>query len=455
MPLDAQLFRWIEEQWDRPYAAVVLPAAVGGLFFALLLRPLEIFWASLLSVAIGVAIALAWIFAHRLPKVSDRRIGFAVAVTSESEAARVRVSQDLVRAVRSIFDDMRDTETFQVIELSRFHSERILDAATASKLASKMGYHFLAFGTANTRRINGREHYVLRVRDLVIHRPIPMDISKKLAKEMETLLPQRVQIDCEHDLRGFELTSVWFAESAKFVIATAALISGDIDLSERLLESLDEKKKELNRHRQIPGMRSLVRKLPGRLFDTYNAQVARNIRQWQHSRRAADLQPIHEYALKIRKCAPQNEASYLMLAIWYFVCGNNVPAAINELRQCESRKFKSAAWRLSLAFLHAYEGDLKEGKKYYAQAFRLAAPIDLPIEIEDFIGWVISREPKKYQLYYCLGLVNYNMRGDFVAVIKDWEKFVAEAKSENSYPDLVSEVENNLAAIKVEMDSLA
>ncbi len=78
----------------------------------------------------------------------------------------------------------------------------------------------------------------------------------------------------------------------------------------------------------------------------------------------------------------------------------------------------------SMAFLYAYDGNLASAIRHYRRATKSVVSIGMLTQIEDFICWVLEREPDKYQLHYCLGFFNWKAKGDLVRALKDFEKFL-------------------------------
>jgi len=71
---------------------------------------------------------------------------------------------------------------------------------------------------------------------------------------------------------------------------------------------------------------------------------------------------------------------------------------------------KHPNWLLSLAFLHAYEGNLDASNSRYEKAFALPVKHqNTGIQCEEFISIVLREEPAKTDLYYALGRLNYSL----------------------------------------------
>jgi len=340
--------------------------------------------------------------------------------------------------LREIFEATADIAPLQVVEIPPYYAAQIIDVPSARRCLRKCRGHFLVFGAASTRKIANRDFYVLKLRGVVVHTVVREQTSKDLSREMDAVLPQRVRIDCESDIDGFELTSRLFSHGAKFVIATAALLSRDFDLAERLLEDLQTKRKELKSLKAIPGVKALLNKLSDRLADAYLCQSRRMHLEWRLTRREDILDSMKEYAIKLKRLRPKTDASYLALAIWHFVRHRDIASAIREVRTCETLKLNSVDARYSLAFLHAYQGDLRRAEAEYLVAFRASRGHATPFEVEEFMEWLLTSEPDKFQVYYCLGLINMHVKGDVSSAMNDFEKFIVRAEPQGAFADAVA-----------------
>jgi hypothetical protein len=78
-----------------------------------------------------------------------------------------------------------------------------------------------------------------------------------------------------------------------------------------------------------------------------------------------------------------------------------------------------------MGFLHAYAGDLKRAIQRYRKALELPVDPHVLPQIEEFICWVLEKEPHQYQLHYCLGFINWKIKADKVQAIKDFETFLS------------------------------
>ena len=78
-----------------------------------------------------------------------------------------------------------------------------------------------------------------------------------------------------------------------------------------------------------------------------------------------------------------------------------------------------------MAFLFAFKGDVKTATRHYRKAILFQIESDALNQIEDFICWMIDRYPQKYQLKYCLGFINWKVKGDTIRAIQDFKEFLS------------------------------
>jgi hypothetical protein len=114
----------------------------------------------------------------------------------------------------------------------------------------------------------------------------------------------------------------------------------------------------------------------------------------------------------------------LLESLFHFLANRDTKAAIEVLQKCAHKVITSCVWRLNLAFLYAYEGNLGETlRQYCIVADYKVEPITLA-QIEEFLCWIIEEEPDKYQFYFCLGYINWRIKGDAKRAILDFEEFL-------------------------------
>lgn len=110
-------------------------------------------------------------------------------------------------------------------------------------------------------------------------------------------------------------------------------------------------------------------------------------------------------------------------AICAFTVRGDVKGAYEALKKCKNQN--DPAWFYNMAFLEAYEGHLSKAYKTYNQAFsKQLADLTVPLQCEDFISGILREEPERTWLYFCLGLINYRAKKDYVAAAADFRLFL-------------------------------
>jgi len=114
-------------------------------------------------------------------------------------------------------------------------------------------------------------------------------------------------------------------------------------------------------------------------------------------------------------------------AICEFVLRHDVPAAHKLITRC--RNDSDSTWWYSRAFLHAYQGKMEEAVADYRHAFQgTVIDVSVPVQCEEFIQTVLAKEPDRIQLYFCLGIINFYAKQDYLAAERDLNLFLAKLK---------------------------
>jgi tetratricopeptide (TPR) repeat protein len=115
----------------------------------------------------------------------------------------------------------------------------------------------------------------------------------------------------------------------------------------------------------------------------------------------------------------------LLKSVFLFVKHRDVKGAMSALKKCKG--VSEGTWLYNLGFLHAYIGDLKRAIQRYRNAMDLPVEPQMIAQIEEFICWLLEEEPQKYQLHYCLGFINWKIKGDKTQAINDFRTFLSKA----------------------------
>lgn len=425
---------WFKMHWGDKITLLLMVGIgfLAGVFIFSMISPTSDEGSKLLfSASISMVFVAMWLLTNKVPKNKKDKIGFVIAITGETAEQQIKIRNDFIVEIRRILGEVAHVVPFEIIELPELHAIRIRDQKSAVYYLGKSKSHFLVYGDVRTRNVKGKEVHSLRLEKLVVHKEVPLEVSAILASEMGQILPQKITIPCEDDLSGFEITTVWFSESVKFVIATAAMLSGDLALARNLLEEVRKSCKPLSRKKKVPGASTLLKLVPKRLSDAYLNSARYEYEIWRVTHEREHIDQVSYFISKYNELTPGTAQYYTMTAISMFVAHRDVKGALAAINKCKALNIADPTWRFSVAFLEAYQGNMECAIQTYDAAFEQMSDgqMQLPFEVEEFIAWVLVQEPDKYQLHYCLGLLNMHAKGDGVRARSDFQEFVDKHKN--------------------------
>ena len=441
------LVLYVQEYWHRRSTLVVLLLIVVIFSMSLfsLIKFEEISIGGWITISIILlSVILLWKFTTSIPKSSKRTLGFVVALIIDSKDQRKKIADDFLFSLKEILNRSTFRSHFAFIEFPQFYARKINSQDDALKYMNKSHSQFMIYGRAREREIKGEAHHVLNLHGAVVHHPIPIEISKKFSEEFSELFPQRLLISREEDIFKFEFTSEWINIVSKYIIGIAAFFSLDINYSQTLFEELSSnmRLKKID----IPAINKIKHRLPSRLTDVYLTQARINHYHWRQTRDPEILIKIKNFLDKLQTISPNNYDANLLRSIYYFVSSRDLNSAKTEIKKCENNI--DATWRYSYAFLLAYEGDLKRSLRLYRSAFNHKCELSVPFETEEFIEWILEKEPDKTQLYFCLGLINYHAKEDYKKAKDDFQTFT-DLCEDNNYIAEISVANDYLNKIRI------
>ena len=272
--------------------------------------------------------------------------------------------------------------------------------------------------------LGGKECHILELDGIVAHKPLAKEISDQISKEFGELFPRRLQISTENDLLSLNFTSDWTECVAKYIIGIASACSSDINYAEHLYRDVEKKLENIKT--DFPIFAKLKERLPIRFSEIYIAKSKAYLNVW---RKNQDKEALSQFIINLNKISDDLDDSYsflLLRGIEAFLDGRRIKDAIEHTKKC--KRYDNPIWHFNLAFLRAYDNDLKKSIRQY----RIAANYDVSpttlSEVEDFIVWILEEEPDKYQYHYCLGFFNWKIKGDLHQSVHDFEEFLKHIK---------------------------
>jgi tetratricopeptide (TPR) repeat protein len=416
-----ELIELAERRWYRPVGLAVTMIIVLLVVSAVLLAMKAGAIVNLIIYGILLLIiSLAWLASRRVPRTRTGKVGFAVSISCETEEERAKIKEDFINSLRELLMHGKVGRSFQFIVILPHVAEKIIDPDTAQALRVKSKAHFVLYGRVRVRELGGRQHHVLNLGGIVAHSPIPEDVSQKISQEFAELLPQRVRIAAENDLLSFEFTSEWTDCVAKYIIGIAAAHSGDLGYAEELFRDVFSRLQ--TKGGNFPVFVKLKTRIPLRLSELYEARADAVFQWWTKKHDPSLVVQLGEHLDKIDIPYSDRYRVRLLRSIFLFLHSRDVNGAMRVLKRCKHEK--EATWLLNLAFLLAYAGKPGDAIRRYRSALSLPLQPRVSVEIEEFICWVLEQEPDKYQLYYCLGFINWKLKGDTKQAIHDFQRFL-------------------------------
>lgn len=419
----SNIAKFLEGQWFEKTGLIAVLLIVTGIeasFFVVTHPP----WWGLLIIlfASWIFTFIVWFFSRLPPKTPKGKIGFIVSIASVDDKESERLREDFIIPLRRLVNSGKSGKAFHFKELPYRFAKNIIDVDDAQELRVKTRSHFILFGRL---RFRNNIHY-MELNGIVAHNPIPDSIQQKFAKELSELLPRKVQISGEADLLAFEFTSEWADIVAKYIIGIAVSISGDLNYAEILFSDALERLQTKNK--DFPVFQKLSKRIPLRISEIYEARARAAYRLWTETKNPVYIEELEKFLEKISNEHSQLPGTLNLKAISVFLKNRDIKGAIGLLKKIEE---VSSLWHCNMAFLHGYDGDLKNSIRHYRHAANLPIEPEAVGQVEDFICWIIEKEPEKFWLFYCLGFFNWKIKADSLQATSDLRSFVMECKDKN------------------------
>ncbi len=369
-----------------------------------------------------------WWYTNRLPKTRKGKVGFLISIAAGEETERKKIMEDFVTTLHELLKGGASGHSFQLIKVPEHIAEKIVDIDDAQRLRIKCRAHFVVYGRVRLRPVGGREEHLLHLEGIVAHKPISNVVSQKLSGEFAELLPRRVRIATENDVFSFAFTSEWINCVSKYIIGIAAACSGDLNYAEKLHNDVQQLLD--GQDQSFPIFAKLKQRVPQRLAEINHARASIACNRWVKTRDPIDMEAVGQHLDRIPQFYANDYGVLLLKSIFLFVKYRDVKGAIAALKKCKG--VSEGTWQYNLGFLYAYINDLKRAIQRYRNAMDLPIEPQTVAQIEEFICWLLGEEPQKYQLHYCLGFINWKIKGDKTQAIKDFEAFLSQG-NENEF----------------------
>ena len=419
------LTKWFElaqKQWHRPgamfAALVVLTCVLAVVMGPLGLSPMVCGFLYLMGISGTI---FWWWWSNRLPRTPKGKVGFVISIHAGEESERTKIKEDFVLTLQELLTSGGSDQSFKVIIVPNHVAEGIVDQDDAQALRVGCRAQFVIYGRVRLRTIAGSDQHVLHLEGLVTHKPVHQVASKNFSDEFRELFPRRLAIATENDVFSFAFTSDWVNCVARYIIGIAAAYSGALDHAEQLQN--DVWRLLAGKDQAFPVFAKLKQRVPVRLAEIRYVRARKNYERWRNTRDPSDMATMGRHLDSIPSAHANQYNVLLVKSICLFVRDRDIKGAMAVLKKCKGQP--DGTWLYNLAFLHAYIGDLRGAIRRYRGATKLRVGERTIADVEEFMCWLLEEEPEKYQIYYCLGFMNWKAKGDSTQAVRDFEAFLS------------------------------
>lgn len=440
---------------------LIISCIIGFLFCVFFVSLLKISYSdigaiTMYSATISILLCIWYYNRFFVIKAPNDKISLYLSISTQDGMHKKRLTDLLINSLRIEFNKSVLNNKFKLIALSEFHVSRIDTNDKANLFLRKSKGNFILRGRAIEANKNGEQTHFLEIIDWrVSHKSIPLSISNNLSKEFDRLKIDRFNLPFKNDLEGFLMTSELITHISKYLIAVSLVISDYIEEGLVIFEELAANDSPTNittlnknGNRQIKIFNEHVRI---RIFLCYYVLFTLKFDEWWTNRNKDAILQIRYYVAKINALGlklGQGEQYELnqVSAICYFILDRDVKSALGEYKKCSS--VKEGSWRYGVAFLYAYQKNIKRAQREYEIAFSKSVEKTVIIQCDEFISGILVEEPDKIQLHFFLGLLNLKMKGDLVRAEAEFNHFLSRAGEDPELADLVVQASMYISKIR-------
>ncbi len=425
MSLTDSLSRKLIEHWHRPFVGALGALIVTGSIFV----PLHSSGRHTSNLQLAVCLTTpiifltVWWIARRPPRTPRGKVGILLAIRAESDADAHRLRHDFIDHLKNTIRRGDSTKDFYLGELPLFIAANLETEEDKTTLLAKSRASLLITGISKRRKLDGGESHVLDLEGLMVHAAVTATAHHQLSTDFSTALPRRTIVPDDHSVFAFEAASQHVGLGVMLVIGIAHLFAGKLSTAERLFldveKSLNTSPTDSIAARLLSGpSEEWLRRLYDRWIGALHSEYARN-------RNNALIPTIENKADKLLARQPKSPVANTSKALCRFLLDRDTNLARSHLERLGRSGGVSRV--LNLAFLDAYEGDLRSANEHYKTLFRELDPkMATLIEAEEFIQLILEQEPERHELHFCLGVINYKAKNDLAVATGAFRAFLCE-----------------------------
>jgi hypothetical protein len=425
--------KFIENRWQTISGLFVVELFTFILVFKFTWDNLNYLTSIFITAFTLSAILIFWLWSIKLPKTKKNKVGFLVAISFSDLKEKKKIQEDFITPLHQLIKSGNNANTFDFLIANQYQSQKIITLDDAEKLRLKAKARFMIYGHVKLRNINNIETHIIELEGIVSHNKVDDERATKFSKEFAELLPRRLHASTQNDVLALQLTSQWLDIVAKYIIATAAALSNDLNYSEKLYTEIKIKLPTIED--RIPVYSLLKQRIAEKLSEIKLIKAQRLFDEWTKDKE--NLLPIISSDNFLQDLIQGHQSSVevqTLKALCCFLLKRDIANTLLHLNSINKEK-RDQIWHLNMAFIYAYSGNLNNAARSYRLAAQEGSFPTILGQVEDFIVWMINKEPKKIELHYALGYFNWKLKGDNKMAKEDFQYFVRDNTAKINYPN--------------------
>lgn len=438
-------FRLLWEKIENK--AHTVPALIAGsLLFLIIFFSGDSFFNKYISTTylqwIYIGLLALWIgywFFNRfwIPKNDKKHTGLVICIYADSEEAELSLKRDFITSVKKQIVDEQIGKIFNIVIIKNHLASKYNNFKSIYKLHNKVKGHIYIFGETKKRK-NGQDQYFLSLDGMVLHRPVPQQVSQELSKDFLATLPKGINFKDEFAFAGFQISADIVVKCVKYIVGLAAFISGNPLLSIKLHANLKEQIKLSPQ--KLPGDIIILGKIDELLSNEYGIMSAYYFGKQDQQNTKNNLK--ESLALN-----PNCYRALIVESIIAFIWENDPKKSLSVLKKCH--RASDPTWRYNEAFLHFWLGNYSSALKQCEKIKKYSNDFVVSQEVTQFNEKILTSDNSKYVLYFWLGFNYYYKQNNLPLALKNFELF--EQKSDISTVSLKQKSSPWLIEIKQQM----
>jgi len=376
---------------------------------------------------VNILLSLFWFILRKKPKFKKNQIGILFSILTENDNIKRKIKTDFFDEIKKQIQQI--DKNIKIKILSEYQSRKLQEnPSSVTKFQHKCNSKFLLHGHARIRRNNNKDYYSIELNESIIHDLIDKRLSDVILKDMRTVFPQNTLINNDEEYSEFKLSSEIFSYGSIYILGVACFFSRDYHRAFKFFSVLISKEIDISKIKDKDGYARILKNTK-----EFKVSILHHLAYTAYST-DDDIKLIEHYINLSKADGIVNYDLLLLEGILYFKKGNLLKAIeiTNEAKKISKRDF---TWALNMGFLLAYDGKPEETYLYYKKAFDDKS-INVHIQCEVFIEKILKKEPEKYQLHYCLGLIYFFIHKDYKLALEEFEMFVDKENIENSHTEI-------------------